>query len=79
MKYSKFHSGGRKTDMHTRTSYVSGGSFATSALISVDRNLHCLASLLVQQKFLGGRKKEKLQDPLITLQTINQSCAKYWY
>lgn len=79
MKYSVFHSRGRKTSMHTRTSYVSGGSLATSVLISADRNLHYLASLLVQQKFLGERKKKKLQDPLITLQTINQSCAKYWY
>lgn len=66
--------------MHMRKSYVSAGSLATPVLISADRNLHCLASLLVQQQFLGGKKKkEKLQDPLITLQTINQNCAKYQY
>lgn len=82
MKYSMFHSRGRKTDMHTRISYVSAGSLATPMLISADRNLHCLASLLVQQQFLGektNKQKEKLQEPLITLQTINQNSAKYRY
>ncbi len=59
MKYSVFHFQERKTGMHTRTSYVSGGSLATPASISADRNLHCLASLLVQQKFLGERKKKR--------------------
>lgn len=59
MKYSMLSSRKRKTDMHTRTSYVSGGSLAMSALISADRNLHCLASLLVQQKFLEERKKKR--------------------
>lgn len=72
MKYSVFYSRGRKTDMHRRMPYVSGESLATLVWISADRNLHCLASLLVQQKFLGERKKtEKLQDPFITFQTIN--------
>lgn len=63
MKYSIFHSRGRKTDMHMRMSYVPGGSLAISVLISADRNLHCLASLLVQQKFLGERKKRKAARP----------------
>lgn len=58
MKYSMFHSRGRKTDMHTRISYVSAGSLATPVLISADRNLHCLASLLVQQQFLGEKNKQ---------------------
>lgn len=63
MKYSMFHSQKRKTDMHTRTSYVSGGSLATSVSISADRNHHCLASLLVQQKFLVEREKRKAAKP----------------
>lgn len=37
-----------------------------------------LQVFLFNRDFLGKEKK-KLQDPLITLQTINQSCAKYWY
>lgn len=76
MKYSLFHFPGRETDTHTRTSYVSHGSLAASVLILTHRNLHCLASLLVQQKFLGERKKK---GPFVTLQTISQSYAKYWY
>lgn len=77
MKYSLFHFPGRETDTHMRMSYVSQGSFAASMLISTHRNLHCLASLLVPQKFLGEKKKKK--SPLVTLQTVSQSCAKYWY
>lgn len=58
-----FYSQGRKTDMRRRMPYVSDDSLATSVWISADRNLHCLASLLVQQKFLGERKKRKAARP----------------
>lgn len=36
-----------------------------------------LQVFLYHRNFLGRKKKKK--SPLVTLQTVSQSCAKYWY